>query len=352
MYAMSISALIAKIVKLLYYKFVNYAFAYAATDQRRQRVMGTIEELGVNLVRKTDTFGHKANNATIFLPDDFPFSVQSLDSTFSTIRNLFGDDAWGGTSARFNEETGMGLTFFLPQGKEGESLEVVRNADLPLRITQPDSDKPQLKLLAVHDQTVLIEPAQVITSEQIRDLIRTRPLEAQEAAKGHWQVELHKGYLKLHVQSGTFGFSRLDSFQGVLTPAYPYVTEHVNAYIDTDNGTRTGTMHLRIKLEEARDVTFAQDILDAAATTPGFSNIASKNRYITAKYCGAETLIIHPINQTKALQEIILDLMLKLGVFPAHATLHIGLPEELNGRPVVTNNAPFGTVAGRYPFPN
>lgn len=314
--------------------------------------MGTIEELGLNLVRKTDTFGHKGNNATIFLPDDFPFSVQTLDNTFSAIRDLFGDDAWGGTSARFDEETGMSLTFFLPQGKEDESLEVVRNADLPLGITQPDSDKPQLKLLAVHDQTVLIEPAQVITSTQIRDLIRTRPLEAQEAAKGHWQVELHKGYLKLHVQSGTFGFSRLDSFHGVLTPAYPYVTEHIDAYIDADNGTRTGTMHVRIRLEKARGVTLAQDILDVAATTPGFSNITSKDGYITAEYYGTEVLMKDPIYLARGLKEIILDLILKLGVFPAHTTLRIGLPEELNGRSVVTINAPFGTIAGRYPFPN
>lgn len=304
--------------------------------------MGTIEEFGLNLV-------HEGNRAIIFLPEDFPFSAQSIGSTLEAIRGLFGTDAWGSMSAGFTEETGMGLMFYLPEGKEDESLELVRTASLPLAVTQPEHDKPQLKMLAIHDEAVLIEPSQVITSTQIRELIRTRPQEIQEIANGYWRVSLRDGYLKLHTQHGSFGFSRLDSYSGVLTPNYPYVTEHVAAYVYTDDSVRTGTVHLRVRLEQ--HVTLDQDILNEAAALPGFTDIASAYGEITAEYTGPEALIIHPINQATALREVVLDFLLKLGIFPAKAILGIGLPTELNKETTLVMNFPLGVVSGRYSYP-
>jgi hypothetical protein len=313
--------------------------------------MGTIEELGLNLVRGTyPGSNHEAPHATIFLPEDFPYSAQNLDDTIGTIRNLFGDDAWGSMSAGFTEQDGMGIMFYLPKGKEDEYLEVVRTADLPLGITQPVDDKPQLKLLAVHNIMALIEPSQVITSKQIRDMIRTRPLDVQEVVNGYWRVSLDNGYLKMHTyyKSSGFDVSRLDSLSGVLTPNYPHIAEYVTAYVYTDNEVRTGNIHVRMKFGDHK-ASLCQDILDDAAT-PGFTEVASSDGYVTAEYAGPEAMIVHPIDQGTALREIILNFMLKLGIFPVDATLYISLPAELNKKPCAVIKFPFGVISGRYSY--
>lgn len=306
--------------------------------------MGTIDELNLRLVRKANS-----TLAKIFLPEDFPFSAQTLSDTLAAIRNLFGDDAWGSMAADFNEEAGAYLSFHLPRGKEEEYLEVVRNATLPLAITQPESDKARLKLLAIHDKNALIEPSQVITSAQIRELIRTQQPHVQEVANGHWGVWLVDGYLKLHTLHRHYIYNKLD-FNGVLTTSYPYVTKCIDAYIDVINGKRVGSMHLRVKLEN-RGVTLSRDLLDAAAA-PGFSNIESNGGEVTTEYAGPEVCILDPIEQGTALKEIILDFILKLGIFPVNAMLRIGLPVEPDGPVVATIRFPFGTIAGRYPLPN